>query len=234
MPSEYQKWIARDVKREEKIPLTKAQKRKNWWHYHKGYVIFGVVLVFCLGSILWYIFGIGQVEPDYQIAYVGTEYLPEDTVSALESALSSLGEDLNGDGKIVVELAEYVSGDLESDAAANIALVGDLVNCESYFFLLEDPEGFQERTQALSRLDGSLPAEDDPIEQLCLPWGQCPVLADLELGDYEISVLGGTGKGSNQEVLSSLYIARRSFGEEEAPRYSEGCEALWEIITEGA
>ncbi len=233
MPSEYQKWIARDVKPEEKIPLTKAQQRKNWWYYHKWYVIFGVALMFCLGSILWYVFGIGQVEPDYQIAYVGTESLPEGTVSAVKSALSSLGEDLNGDGETVVELVQYVSGDMESDAAANVALVGDLVSCESYFFLLEDPEAFQNRTQALSRLDGSLPAEDDPIEQLCLPWGKCPVLAGLELGDYEISLLGETGTGSNQELLSGLYIARRGFWEKEAPRYPEGYAALWETITEG-
>lgn len=234
MPSEYQKWIARDVKPEEKVSLTKAQQRKNWWYYHKWYVIFEAVLMFCLGGILWHVFGIGQVEPDYQIAYVGTENLPEGTVSALESALSILGEDLNSDGKTVVELVQYVSRDMESAAAANVALVGDLVSGESYFFLLEDPEGFQERSQALSRLDGSLPAEDDPIERLCLPWDQCPVLTGLELGDYEISLLGGTEKGSNQELLSGLYIARRGFWEKEAPRYPEGCAALWETITEGA
>ncbi len=234
MPSEYQKWIARDVKPEEKTPLTKAQQRKNWWYYHKWYVLFGAVLLFGLGSILWHALGIGQVEPDYQIAYVGTESLPEDTVSAVESALSELGEDLNGDGKTVVELVQYVSQDLESDAAANVALVGDLVSCESYFFLLEDPAGFQKRSQALSRLDGSLPAEDDTIERLCLSWNRCPVLAGMELGDYEYSLLGETVKGSNQDLLAGLYIARRGFWEKEAPRYPEGCAALWETITEGA
>lgn len=234
MPSEYHKWIARDVKPEKKIPLTKAQQRINWWYYHKWYLIFGVGMLLGLGSFLWYVLGIGQVEPDYQIAYVGTRNLPEGTVSAVESALSALGEDLNGDGKIVAELVQYVSQDLESDAAANVALVGDLINCESYIFLLEDPESFQRRTQVLSRLDGSLPTEEDPIEQIYLPWNQCPVLAGLELGGYEYSLLGGTEKGSSQELLSGLYIARRSFGEGEAPRYPEGCEALWETITKGA
>lgn len=234
MPSEYQKWIARDVKPEEKIPLTKAQQRKNWWYYHKWYVLFGAVLLFGLGSILWHVLGIGQVEPDYRIAYVGTKDLPEGAVSAVENALAELGEDLNGDGKTVVELTQYVSQDLESNAAANVALVGDLVSCESYFFLLEDPEGFQKRTQALCRLDGSLASEEDPVEELCLSWDLCPVLAGMELGDYEYSLLGGTKSGSIQELLSGLYIARRGFWGNEAPRHPEGCAALWEAITEGA
>ncbi len=234
MPSEYQKWIARDVKPEEKIPLTKAQQRKNWWYYHKWYVLFGAVLLFGLGSILWNVLGIGQVEPDYRIAYVGTKTMPEGTVSAVEAALSELGEDLNGDGKTVVELVQYVSRDLESNAAANVSLVGDLVSCESYFFLLEDPEGFQRRTQALCRLDGSLASEEDPADALCLRWDRCPVLAGMELGDYEYSLLGGTERGSNQELLSGLYIARRGFRENEVPQHLEGCAALWETITEGA
>lgn len=234
MPSEYQKWIARDVKPEEKIPLTKAQQRKNWWYYHKWYFIFGAVLLFGLGSILWHVLGIGQVEPDYQIAYVGTNDLPEGTVSAVEAALAELGGDLNGDGKTVVELVQYVSRDLESDAAANVALVGDLMNCESYFFLMEDPESFQKRTQALCRLDGSMASGEDPVGEMCLRWDRCPVLAGMELGDYEYSLLGVTESGSNQELLSGLYIARRGFWENEAPRHPEGSEALWEAITEGA
>ncbi len=234
MPSDYQKWIARDVKREEEVPMTKAQRRKNWWYYHKWYLLFGAVLVLCIGSILWYALGIGQTDPDYQIAYVGTSSLPDDTVSAVKSALADMGEDLNGDGKTVVELVQYVSQDVETSSAATVQLMADIINGESYFFLLEDPERFQRVTGALSRPDGSLSSEDDPIEQLCFSWSQCPVLAGLELGDYVYTLLGVEIEGSNQELLAGLYIARRGFGEGQSPQYSEEYAALWEEITAGA
>ena len=52
---------------------------------------------------------LSQAEPDYKIAYVGSSRLPEDTAAALEAAFASLGEDLNGDGKIAAVLTQYVS-----------------------------------------------------------------------------------------------------------------------------
>ncbi len=37
----------------------------------------------------------------------GPYYLPEDTVNALQTQLATFGEDLNGDGKVVVTLNVY-------------------------------------------------------------------------------------------------------------------------------
>lgn len=45
MASDYQEWIARDVKREAPRELTEKEKRSNWWHYHWLHVVLGVVLV---------------------------------------------------------------------------------------------------------------------------------------------------------------------------------------------
>ena len=39
MASEYHKWIARNEKPEEKRQLTKEEKWKNWWYYHKWHVV---------------------------------------------------------------------------------------------------------------------------------------------------------------------------------------------------
>jgi len=237
MASEYLKWKYRDIKPEEKVELTEEEKRKNWWHYHKWYFVIGALLLLGLGSLIWNILGIGQVEPDYQIAYIGAAPLPEETVSALETGISSIGRDLNGDGRAVVTLVQYTTngGDVGYSAAADVQITGDLIECESYFFLLEDPKTFQEKYHALSYIDGTLPPEgDNAIEEMCIRWGDCPVLAGLELGEYSYSALGGVASGDNQELLSGYYIARRGFWTEETTPNMEGCAELWEVLTSGA
>lgn len=91
MASEYLKKKYRDVKPDPPLVLTKAQKRKNWWHYHKWHIAVAAVLLLSLGSIAWNV--LSRVEPDYRIAYVGTNALPDDTAAALEAGFAALGED---------------------------------------------------------------------------------------------------------------------------------------------
>ena len=236
MASEYLKKKYKDVKPDVKRELTPAEKRKNWWHYHKWHVAVAVCLAAILGSIAWN--ALHQVRPDYQIAYVGTNALPDDTAAAVEACFAALGEDLNGDGSVVVRLAQYASSDgtdMQTVMAAEVRLMADLTGCESYFFLLEDPERFQQNYRSLRRLDGSLPASGDySAEGTYLAWEQCPVLAQTDLGEYSYALMGGTVSGSSNELLSGLYIARRGFWTEEEAPYPEGCDVLWERITEGA
>lgn len=145
MASEYLKWKYRDVQPDVPAELTKKQRRQNWWHYHKWYVLIGAAVLCIAGSLVWH--AVTQVYPDYQIAYVSAYPLPEEEAAAWESHLSTLGADCNGDGKVVIQLNQYPTGgdgdDLMYDAASNVKLMADLDSCESYFFLLEDPEGFQ-------------------------------------------------------------------------------------------
>lgn len=236
MASEYLKWKYRDVKPREKAELTPEEKRKNWWHYHKWHVGLGVVLAGAAVSLACSILGVGQVRPDFQVAYVGENALPDDTAAAVEAAFASLGEDLNGDGKVVVRLNQYVSAsgtDPGMATAAEVKLMADLMDCESYFFLLEDPEQFQAGYHSLRCLDGSLPEEDDDSAAF-LSWDQCPALAGMDLGDYTYQVLGETVSGSSEELVDRLSLARRGFWTEDTCAYPEGCDALWSKLTEGA
>lgn len=236
MASEYLKWKYRDVKPREKAELTPAEKRKNWWHYHKWHVGIGVLVAGIAASILWG--ALSRVEPDYQVAYVGANALPEDTAAAIEASFAALGEDLNGDGQVVVQLSQYTSADgadVQLAAAAEVTLMADLMDCESYFFLLEDPEQFQKKYHSLRRLDGTLPEEaDSSAEGTCLAWSGCPVLAGMDLGSYSCQLLGETVTGDSGELVSGLYLARRGFWTEKTSEYPEGCDALWDKLTEGA
>ena len=235
MASEYLKWKYRNEKREEQRELTRSEKRKNWWHYHKWHVVTAVVLTGICVNLVWY--ALGRTEPDYQVAYVGENALPDDTVTAIESLFASLGEDLNGDGQIIVRLRQYpFSGeDLEMAASGQVTLMADLMECESYFFLLEDPVWFQASYQVLCLLDGTLPEENSySADGTYLPWTDCPTLAGTDLGGYSYQLLGETVTGSSDELVSGLSLARRGFWTEKNAPYPEGCEALWNKLTEGA
>lgn len=207
-------------------PLTPAEKRRNWWHYHKWWVLAGLVLIWIAGSMLWNVLGIGRVEPDYIFAYVGKEPLGEATASGLEAALASLGEDSNGDGRVTVSLRQYAtgrSGDPETAAyynyAADTRLLADVTAGESYFFLTDDPLGLQRAYQLLAEADGSPPAEEDySVTGKVLRWTDCPVLRALE---------------ADQEALSGLWLGRRCFYGQ-AARGHEAEEALWQMLIEGA
>lgn len=151
MASEYLKWKYRDVRPEAPAELTKKQRRRNWWHYHKWHVGIGAAALLVVANLVWH--AATQVHPDCQIAYVGAYPLPEEEAAAWEDRLSALGADCNGDGKVVVQLNQYPTGgsgdDLMYAAASNVKLMADLDSCESYFFLLEDPKGFQTDYQVL-------------------------------------------------------------------------------------
>ena len=236
MASEYWKWKFRDVQPEEKRELTPEEKRKNWWYYHKWHVVIGAVLIAIPCSLAWN--AAHQVRPDYQIAYAGENALPDDTAAALEAEFAALGEDLNGDGRVVVRLMQYASAsgaDLQTTTAAEVRLMADLTECESYIFLLEDPPRFQQLYRALCKLDGTLPEDGDySAEGTYLAWGDCPVLAGLELGEFSYQLMGETVSGSSDELLSRLYVARRGVWTEKTAADIEGCAVLWDKITKGA
>lgn len=241
MASEYLKWKYRDVVPDQPKELTQAEKRANWWHYHKWHVLLAVALAAAAVSILGHALGIWQTRPDYQVAYVGSSALPEDAVAALEAALAQLGYDCNGDGEVIVQLNQYTApGSGDSNAALyayadSARLMADLDSRDSYFFLLEDPETFQRNYQVLRRLDGSLPQDGDwSYESCCLLWSDCPVLRDLPLGEYSQALLGQELSGDSQELLAGLSLARRGFWSQKDAPNSDACDELWAAITEGA
>lgn len=242
----YYKWQARDVKPEEKAaPLTGRKKWANWFYYYKWHLLAGIILLCILIDLGKSALGIGRVIPDYQIAYIGSLVLPEDTASSLENALAELGQDQNRDGKVIVQLNQYPLLDAADDdssaqynTAKTVMLMADMEDMESYFFLVEDPASFQKNYQILAHLDGSPAAEDeDPEEtlnQYAVRFSDCPVLAGLDLGTYREKVNEKEITGSSMDLVSGLYLAKRVFVTDKTVRYKEGCDRLWNIITEGA
>ena len=155
---------------------------KNWWYYYKWYVICGGVL-FCISiHLIGNAFGWFKKTPDIQIAYIGETRLPDDTVSALENAFAYLAGDYNHDGETLVQINQFIKGspnDKDADIisyqqALTIALMGDINDCESYFFLMEKPEEVQKEFQVLAMPDGSCPDDTDfSSEDKVFQWKSC-------------------------------------------------------------
>lgn len=91
-----------DLVQEESRELTPAEARANWWHYHWYYVALIAAAVLALGYFAWQ--RATTVEPDDTVTVVGRTEPDEAFLSALETKLESLSEDVNGDGKIKVEV----------------------------------------------------------------------------------------------------------------------------------
>jgi len=225
MASEYLKWKYRDVKPDEPPPpLSRKEKLANWFYYYKWWIVVWAVLLYILGSILWDALGIGKVKPDHIFAYIGSSELSEEFAGSLETELASLGSDVNGDGKVTVELRQYVTGydgDPETamyyNYASDVVLVADINQGESYFFLMEDPAGIQKAYQILALPDGSPPSEgDDGLEGKVFSWGDCPALAGLDI---------------DQARMENLWIGRRCFYDEKQSHDAD--DALWNTITKG-
>lgn len=162
-------------------------------------------LVAVVVAVLVVVFGVWiikdtvfQTRPDVQVAYVGTSDLPTDTVTALQDALTPFCSDLNGDGKVVVQVDSYTvdfdAANESTDAYYQMAGVTRLSaelssGGKTYIFLLEDPEGFEAQTGALQYLDGTVPDDPETTDadwrEMVYRWTDCPVLTGLDLGSYE-------------------------------------------------
>ena len=220
---------------------TKKEKLLNWLHYHKIQLAAGALVLGVAGSMLWNVLGIGQIKPDYRFSYIGSRELAKETVSTLENALASFGDDLNGDGRVTVSITQHITADptntdnMMYGYAADMTVLADITEGESTFFILEDPVSFQLSFQILSHPDGSIPAEDDftALDKVFL-WKDCPALASLELGMYEDNYLDLTETGEIQDLLPGLYLGRRYFYDPSQHNYPEADSALWRAMTEGA
>lgn len=215
---------------------------KNWWYYHKWYVICGVILLGIVIRLTGNTLGWFTKKPDIQIAYIGESRLPEDTEAAVKELFSSLAGDYNRDGEVLVQMNPFITGNADNpDAdsvfyrqAAMITLMADINDCESYFFLMEDPDAIQKEFQILAEPDGSCPdAMDYSIEGKVFSWNSCAPLAEADLGSYSTVLLGETTTGKNQEILSNLYLGRRCFYNERQTSCAKECSELWNTLTEG-
>ena len=180
---------------EEEQTLTEKQKksraRANWWYYNWGVLVAALVMV---AAVIYVVHGLNQtVEPDYNVAVVASDPLPDDAALQLQQVLQDYGIDRNMDGSVVVHLNVYTW----SDDSAGIS--ADLSNGDSCIWILTDPEEFEEASGALSEKLGA-----DWAGQL-YSWTDVPALADADLGSYDAA--DGSAGQPVQTLFANCKIA---------------------------
>lgn len=181
----------------------KKRSRANWWYYHWGIVAVAAVVVL---GVVYVAHGLlTTVDPDYTIAVVTAEALPDEAVQNLQTALEQDANDANGDGVVLVQVNNYTWSanaaltDMNGQMAGATQMNTDLVNGESKIWILEDPDGFEQAYGALSEKLGS-----DWTEKL-IPWQQS-TLAAMDLGSYDTTA-DGSQSVAVQSRLADCKIA---------------------------
>ena len=173
-------------------PLTaqeqKKRSRANWWYYHWGIVAVAAVLVV---SVIYVAHGLlTTVDPDYTVAVVTAESLPDEAVQNLQTALVAYADDANGDGAVIVQVNNYTWSanasltDMNGQMAGATQMNTDLANGESKIWVLEDPDDFEQAYGALSEKLGA------NWQEKLIPWSQQPTLSNLDLGSYDTAADG--------------------------------------------
>ena len=189
-------------------PLTEQEEKKrsraNWWYYHWGIVAVAAVLAV---SVVYVAHGLlTTVDPDYTVAVVTAEALPDEAVQNLQTALEAYASDVNGDGIVLVQVNNYTWSANAALTDANVQMAGatqmntDLANGESKIWVLEDPAGFEQAYGALSEKLG------ENWQAALIPWTQQKTLAALDLGSYNTTA-DGSQSVSVQSRLSGCSIA---------------------------
>ena len=166
----------RDIKPEDLIPdkpreLTPAEARANWWHYHWYYVALIAAAVLLAGHFVWS--RVTEVKPDYTVAVVGRVDPDAAFLSELETKLEAMADDVNGDGKVKVNVKSiWLALDFETQDASlrqmmessEEKLNSDFYLCESTIFIVDDPAAMEQRYGCFRLLDGTDPQEGDRVQ----------------------------------------------------------------------
>ena len=171
-------------------PLTaqeqKKRSRANWWYYNWGIVAVAAMVIVGVAYVAHGL--LTTADPDYTVAVVTAEALPDEAVQRLQTALADYAEDANGDGAVIVQVNNYTWSadaaltDMIGQMAGATQMNTDLANGESKIWILDDPEGFEQAYGALREKLG-----ENWKTQLIL-WSQQSTLSNLDLGSYSVAV----------------------------------------------
>lgn len=185
-------------------PTTPGEKWENFWYHHKWKVIIIGFLAIALGVILWQTLTVDRA--DYTVLMTTKYAYSTQQLDALEKELARYGDDLDGDGKVEVEVLNCYLGaaDATTYYANHQALEAHLVAGDVMLFLWE-PEYYSSFVATAGEATGDgycflapLPFTAPGVSEDTLTWnwaqdGRLSTLPDMPDDLYfGVRVLGGT------------------------------------------
>lgn len=192
----------------------------DFWYYHKWHLLIALVAVVFVGFLLHDL--LFKVSPDYQVSVVSEQYLSDASAQQMEQELAKYGTDLNGDGKVLVQLNQYVfptdkTIQNQANAAAWVKFESDLTAGTSVIFFTDDASfrSVQKQLKIFGNADGSAPKSGEELSPgLRIPLSSCPAFSGLlaanrsgskaadvgHLGDFGISLRVKTGVSADYDA----------------------------------
>lgn len=137
----YLRGISEEELRPDPRPIEKPKTPKSWlenfWYHHKVGVFIGGFVLIVLTVIVVNI--LTRVRPDYKAVLVTESGFLPDEITYLEGILAQYGEDVNGDGKVVVNINNLCLGTMAgANPIANIqALQIQVLTGDTLLYLYE-------------------------------------------------------------------------------------------------
>lgn len=190
-----------------KKPQINDDKKKKWdnfWYYYKYHVLAGAFVLFCV--IVFVKDMMAKVDYDYCISVIGNYPVQEEDTQVLQDWFEAHAEDLNGDGEVHVQIADYYlppEGEAGYDpqiyAASQTKLMVDLQEGTSMIYFLDkanyeklqEMEAFPKQEETVEVKDcsgfqeiGSPAYLKDMIMTMRLMYDDSKLGKDEEIRDY--------------------------------------------------
>lgn len=190
-----------------KKPQINDDKKKKWdnfWYYYKYHVLAGAFVLFCV--IVFVKDMMAKVDYDYCISVIGNYPVQEEDTQVLQDWFEEHAEDLNEDGEIHVQIADYYlppEGEAGYDpqiyAASQTKLMVDLQEGTSMIYFLDkanyeklqEMEAFPKQEETVEVKDcsgfqeiGSPAYLKDMIMTMRLMYDDSKLGKDEEIRDY--------------------------------------------------
>lgn len=142
-------WLLRGVDPEElkatpkeEIPQTPRSRWDNFWYHHK--LKFWLILFAVVVLVILVVQTINKDNPDYRVLLLSEELYSEAELAAMETLLKPYGEDLDGDGKVEIQIENCQYGPhVEQTKNSGIQQVqAHLVAADRMFFIME-PDAYE-------------------------------------------------------------------------------------------
>lgn len=201
-------------------PQTPKGKWENFWYYHKFHLLIGLIVIALIYSFVYEL--TTKEEPDYQIGVLTETKFSDEAAAVLEQKIARYGEDLNGDGRVIVRVNPYFivmeEGKEVSDPSLQMASVAkflsDLETGDSMIFLTDDTsfQGHQKSREMFSNLDGTVPEVGAGQNETAmrLPWKDAKPLSSL-VTEADLSMLDVDSRQKVMQQLDGLGISLRVF-----------------------
>lgn len=211
---------------------TPKGKWDNFWFYHKWHVIIAIAVAALIGFFIHDMLTV--VHPDYQIGLITQAGYSSEATDRLEQELEKYGEDLNHDGKVVVQVNAYVvaadpnSADPNMQMASVTKLTADLSDGMSMIFLTDDAsfQNEQKSQQLFTYLDGTSPAANaTDYDKMRVSLKDAAKLQSLKT-----SVSTGEGALMLNNLSASLRIVKGTKAEDKQMDYYTASKKLFDQV----